>query len=61
MPKMVNGKMDYSNVKILHRFPNGEVRESLEGVKLPLNDSTRLFYSLLYKILTREPSKEEKG
>jgi len=28
MPKMVNGKMDYSNVKIFHRFPNGEVRES---------------------------------
>ena len=58
MPKKVNGKMDYSNVKIIHHFADGVVKESLKGVRVPLNDTTKLFYKTLYKILSNTKKTE---
>ena len=55
MDKRVNGKTVHSNVKIVHHFADGVVKDSLDGVVVPYNEDTRLFYDTLYKILTDEP------
>ena len=49
--RLPKGWHDPDQVKILHKFRDGTVRESLEGVAIPDTEETREFFRLLRLVM----------
>jgi hypothetical protein len=46
------------NIKITHHLANGEIRDSMKGYMVPVNEKTEIFYNLL---ASYNPPKKNKG
>lgn len=46
------GRKDYE-IKITHIMADGTIRDSIEGVVIPVNEKTKLFYDTILEMTKR--------